>query len=65
MAQSKYIQSVMKAQGGRPRSTAWYKDKIKEFGEPGAQDLIRDGKRSSAPFYGKLNMFLYNPKFLV
>jgi hypothetical protein len=62
MAQSKYIQSVMKAQGGRPRSTAWYKDKIKEFGQPGAQDLIRDGKRSSAPFYGKLNMFFYNPK---
>ena len=60
---SKYIQSVMKAQGGRPRSTDWYKDKIREFGKPGALDLIRDGKRKKSPFYGRLNMFFYDPKF--
>ena len=45
MAQSKFIQSVLDAAGGRPKSTQWYKDKIKEFGKPGALDLIRDGKR--------------------
>ena len=61
-AQSKYIQSVIDATRGRPRSTQWYKDKIKEFGQPGAQALIRDGKRSSAPHYGRLNMFFYNQK---
>ena len=53
MAQSKYIKSVQDAAKGRPKSTAWYQDKIKEFGKPGAQDLLRDGK---------LNMFFYNPK---
>ncbi len=63
MAQSKFIQSVMKAAGGRPRSTQWYKDKISEFGKPGAMDLIRDGKRNTSPFYGRLNMFFYDPKF--
>ena len=63
MAQSKYIQSVLDDAKGRPKSTQWYKDKIKEFGQPSAQDLIRDGKRNNKPFYGKLNMFLYNPKF--
>ena len=47
MAQSKYIQAVIKAQGGRPRSTEWYKDKIRELGKPGAMDLIRDGKRNA------------------
>ena len=62
MAQSKYIQSVLDAAADRPRSTAWYRDKIREFGKPGALDLIRDGKRSKKPFYGKLNMFFYNPK---
>ena len=31
MAQSKYIQSVLDAAKGRPKSTEWYKDKIKEF----------------------------------
>ena len=63
MAQSKYIQSVLDDAKGRPKSTQWYKDKIAEFGTPGAQDLIRDGKRNNRPFYGKLNMFFYNPKF--
>ena len=63
MAVSKYIQSVLDASGGRPKSTEWYKDKIKELGKPGALDLIRDGKRDSKPFYGKLNMFFYDPKF--
>ena len=63
MAQSKYIQSVLDDAKGRPKSTQWYKDKIKEFGQPSAQNLIRDGKRNNKPFYGKLNMFFYNPKF--
>ena len=63
MAQSKFIQSVVKAAKGRPKSTDWYRDKIKEFGKPGAMDLIRDGKRDNAPFYGRLNMFFYDPKF--
>ena len=49
MAVSKYIQSVVKAAGGRPKSTQWFKDKIREFGKPGAMDLIRDGKQSTTP----------------
>ena len=59
---SKYIQSVQKAAMGRPKSTDWYKDKIKEFGKPTAMQLIRDGKRNTKPFYGRLNMFFYDPK---
>ena len=62
MAVSNYIQSVIDAAKGRPRSTDWFRDKIAEFGKPGALDLIRDGKRSRTPFYGRLNMFFYDPK---
>ena len=62
MAVSKYIQSVVKAAKGRPRSTDWFRDKIKEFGQPGAMDLIRDGKQKRTPFFGRLNMFFYDPK---
>jgi hypothetical protein len=62
MAQSLYIQSVLDAAKGRPRSTQWYRDKIKEFGEPSSRQLIKDGKRGGAPFYGRLNMFFYSPK---
>ena len=59
---SKYIQSVVKAAKGRPKSTDWYRDKIKEFGTPKTLDLIRDGKQASSPFFGRLNMFIYDPK---
>ena len=62
MAQSKFIQSVIDAAKGRPKSTQWYRDKIKEFGKPGAMDLIRDGRRDNNPFFGRLNMFFYDPK---
>ena len=62
MAVSNYIQSVLDAAKGRPRSTDWFRDKIAEFGKPGALDLIRDGKRNRTPFYGRLNMFFYDPK---
>ena len=62
MAVSKLIQSVKDEAKGRPRSTQWYKDKIKEFGKPTSLDLIRGGKRNNKPFYGKLNMFVYDPK---
>jgi hypothetical protein len=62
MAQSKFIQSVVKAAKGRPKSTQWYRDKIAECGKPGAMDLIRDGKRNNKPFFGRLNMFFYDPK---
>ena len=63
MAQSKFVQTVVDAAGGRPKSTQWYKDKIKEFGKPGAMDLIRDGKRANTPFYGRLKIFFYDPKY--
>ena len=63
MAVSNYIQSVIDAAKGRPRSVDWFKDKIAEFGKPGALDLIRDGKRSRNVFFGRLNMFFYDPKF--
>ena len=57
------MQAVKDEVRGRPRSTQWYRDKIKEFGTPKPLDLIRDGKRDNKPFYGKLNMFIYDPKF--
>jgi len=60
---SKYMQSVVKAAKGRPKSTDWFRDKIKEFGQPSAMQLIRDGKQNTRPFYGNLNMFFYDPKF--
>ena len=62
MARSQYIQSVLKAAGNKPQSVAWFRNKIKEFGTPKSADLLRDGKRTSVPTFGLLNMFVYSPK---
>ena len=63
MATSNFIQSVKDETKGADRSVRWYRNKIKEFGKPVAMDLIRDGKRDNEPFFGRLNMFFYDPKF--
>ena len=63
MAIKNFIQQVQQSAKGRPKSTEWYRDKIKEFGTPKALDLIRDGKQAKSPFGGRLNMFVYAPKF--
>ena len=55
MAQSKYIQSVKKAAAGRPKSTQWYRNKIREFGTPTQTQLMREGKVTARPNFGKLN----------
>ena len=60
---SNYMLAVQQAAKGRPKSTEWYKDKIKEFGTPNTAQLIRDGKQAKSPFFGLLNMFIYAPKF--
>jgi hypothetical protein len=62
MARSKYIESVLAAAKGRPKSTQWFRDKIKEFGTPTSANLLRDGKRTTKPTFGLLNMFVYDPK---
>jgi hypothetical protein len=62
MARSKYIESVLAAAKGRPKSTQWFRDKIKEFGTPSSANLLRDGKRTTKPTFGLLNMFVYDPK---
>ena len=62
MAVSNYIQEVMKAAGGRNMSVAWFRNKIKELGDPTPSQLLRDGDVSATPFDGLLNMFFYDPK---
>ena len=44
MAVSNYIREVMKAAGGKPMSVTWFRNKIKEFGDPTTSQLIKDGQ---------------------
>jgi hypothetical protein len=60
MAQSKFIQSVLDAAKGRPKSTQWYKDKIKEFGKPTALNLILYNPKfkKTLPYYDTFPLVL-------
>ena len=60
---TEYIQKVLEATGGQERSVSWFRKKIKEFGEPSSAQLVREVKRYSRPFFGRLNMFFYSPKY--
>jgi len=67
MAQSKFIQSVLdaaRAESGASgvKSINWFREKIQEFGKPGPQQLLRDGRRTKGVNFGTLNMFIYSPK---
>ena len=67
MAQSRFIQSVLDAArqdagASGVKSISWFRAKIGEFGKPGPQDLIRDGRRTKGVNFGTLNMFVYSPK---
>ena len=67
MAQSRFIQSVLdaarqEAGASGVKSINWFKGKINDFGKPGPQELIRDGRRTKGVNFGTLNMFIYSPK---
>ena len=62
MATPNFTSAVRAAAGDTQRSIGWYRQKIANFGKPGAMDLIRDGRRSGGPSFGTLNMFFYDPK---
>ena len=59
---TEFIQKVLDETRGQERSISWFRKKIREFGSPTSTDLIREGKRSATPFFGRLNMFFYSPK---
>ncbi|SVA67622.1 uncharacterized protein METZ01_LOCUS120476 [marine metagenome] len=60
---TEFIQKVLNETRGQERSVSWFRKKIKEFGAPTSTKLIREGKRSNNPFFGRLNMFFYSPKY--
>ena len=44
------------------KSVNWFREKIQDFGKPGPQQLLRDGRRTKGVNFGTLNMFIYSPK---
>ena len=59
---TEFIQKVLDETRGQERSVSWFRKKIREFGAPTSTELVREGKRSATPFFGRLNLFFYSPK---
>ena len=41
----------------------WYRNRIRELGTPTQKELLRDGRLAGRFHVGRLNMFVYDPKY--
>ena len=41
----------------------WYRNRIRELGTPTQRELLRDGRLAGRFHVGRLNMFVYDPKY--
>ena len=41
----------------------WYRNRIRELGTPTQRELVRDGRLACRFHVGRLNMFVYDPKY--
>ena len=58
------IESVLEKTGGKERSVRWFREKVRELGEVPPRQLVREGRVSfRAPEFGRMNFFMYSPKY--
>jgi hypothetical protein len=58
------LDKLVDKQGGTMRSGTWYKNAISSIADNvTANKLMREGKLTSRPSIGLLNMFFYDPKY--
>ena len=57
------IGNVLEQTGGKDRSIRWFRDKVRELGDVPSRQLIREGVVTSRPSFGRMNFFMYSPKY--
>ena len=57
-----YFDDLLEKTGGKERSVQWFRNKIKEMGEPPTRQLVSEGLISQRPSYGQMNFFYYDAK---
>ena len=57
------IGNVLEQTGGKDRSIRWFREKVKELGDVPSRQLIREGIVTSRPSFGRMNFFMYSPKY--
>ena len=57
------IEGILEKTGGKERSIRWFRQKVRELGDVPSATLVREGYVTGRPSYGKMNFFMYDPKF--
>jgi hypothetical protein len=57
-----YFDDLLEKTGGKERSVQWFRNKIREMGEPPTRQLVSEGLISQRPSYGQMNFFYYDAK---
>lgn len=62
------IQQVLEQAGGKDRSIRWFRDKVRDLGDISPREQIREGQSNGKvsfrmPNFGKMNLFMYSPKY--
>ena len=57
-----YFDDLLEKTGGKERSVRWFRDKIREMGEPPTRQLINEGLVRGRPDLGRMNFFYYDAK---
>ena len=50
-----YFDDLLEKTGGKERSVRWFREKIKEMGEPPTRHLVAEGLITQRPQYGRMN----------
>lgn len=58
-----YFDEILERSGGNERSVRWFRQQIRDLGTPAPRELISEGKVRAAPMFGKMNFYLYDPKY--
>lgn len=58
-----YFDEILERSGGNERSVRWFRNQIRELGTPAPRQLISEGKVRATPLFGKMNFYLYDPKY--
>ena len=57
------IEGILEKTGGKERSIRWFRQKVRELGDIPSATLVREGYVTGRNSYGKMNFFMYDPKF--
>ena len=57
------IDKVIEQAGGRDLSIRWFRKQVKELGNINPREQLREGKLKTRPVFGKMNFFMYSPKY--